>query len=69
MGGARPKTIVQDGDRSYLAKFNRPDDLFNTVKVEHASMTMLKELGAKSQIHRLCIHMEVIFYSLSGSIY
>lgn len=47
MGGARPKTIVQDGDRSYLAKFNRPDDLFNTVKVEHASMTMLKELGGK----------------------
>lgn len=45
MGGARPKTIVQDGDTSYLAKFNRPDDLFNTVKVEHASMTMLKELG------------------------
>jgi serine/threonine-protein kinase HipA len=47
MGGARPKTIVQDGDISYLAKFNRPDDLFNVVKVEHASMRMLDELPCR----------------------
>ncbi len=44
MGGARPKTIVQDGEISYLAKFNRPDDLVNIVKVEHAAMRMLNEL-------------------------
>jgi serine/threonine-protein kinase HipA len=44
MGGARPKTIVVDGQHSYLAKFNRPDDIVNMVKVEHATMRMLNEL-------------------------
>ncbi|GAW95982.1 MULTISPECIES: type II toxin-antitoxin system HipA family toxin [Colwellia] len=46
MGGARPKTTVSDGDISYLAKFNRSDDLFNHAKVEHAAMNMLNELTA-----------------------
>ena len=44
MGGARPKTIIQEGDVSYLAKFNRPDDLYNVVNVENATMRMLGEL-------------------------
>ncbi|WP_394172898.1 type II toxin-antitoxin system HipA family toxin [Thalassotalea litorea] len=44
MGGARPKTIIQDDQLSYLAKFNRPDDLYNVVKVENAAMHMLAEL-------------------------
>lgn len=44
MGGARPKTLIIDDEVTYLAKFNRPDDLFNQVKVEHASMQMLREL-------------------------
>ena len=47
MGGARPKTIVSDNDVSYLAKFNRGDDLFNHVKVEHATMRMLDELSGR----------------------
>lgn len=47
MGGARPKTIIQDSATSYLAKFNRPDDLFNVVKVEHAAMRMLAELPCR----------------------
>ena len=44
MGGARPKTIIQDNGVSYLAKFNRSDDLYNVVKVENATMHMLDEL-------------------------
>ncbi|NQY63630.1 MAG: HipA domain-containing protein [Alteromonadaceae bacterium] len=47
MGGARPKTIVSDRDVSYLAKFNRVDDLFNHVKVEHATMRMLYQLPGR----------------------
>ncbi|QBG36180.1 type II toxin-antitoxin system HipA family toxin [Litorilituus sediminis] len=47
MGGARPKTLIEDKGVSYLAKFNRPDDLFNVCLVEHATMTMLKELGVR----------------------
>ena len=44
MGGARPKTIIADGQLSYLAKFNRPDDIINMVRVEHATTKMLSEL-------------------------
>ncbi|MCQ8878852.1 HipA domain-containing protein [Pseudoalteromonas shioyasakiensis] len=54
MGGARPKTSVQIGNKLYLAKFNRQDDLFNLVRAEHAAMCMAKELGircANTQIH------------------
>jgi serine/threonine-protein kinase HipA len=47
MGGARPKTLIQDNGKNYLAKFNRPDDLFNVCLVEHATMTMLKELDVR----------------------
>lgn len=47
MGGARPKTTVSDADITYLAKFNRPEDLFNHAKVEHASMNMLNELTCR----------------------
>lgn len=43
-GGARPKTAIEHDGVSYIAKFNRPDDLFNVAAVEHASMQMLAEL-------------------------
>lgn len=45
IGGARPKTSVIDGSKSYLVKFNRNDDLFNVCHVEHACMNMLSELN------------------------
>lgn len=45
MGGARPKTLIENSGLCYLAKFNRPDDLFNVCRVEHATMTMLRELS------------------------
>lgn len=45
MGGARPKNLIEDNGISYLAKFNRTDDLFNVCRVEHASMTILRELS------------------------
>lgn len=47
MGGTRPKTIIQNGDISYLAKFNRFDDVINVVRVEHAAMNMLNELPCR----------------------
>lgn len=45
MGGARPKTIVQDNGIEWIAKFNRPDDVFNNVQVEYASMQIAKACG------------------------
>ena len=44
MGGARPKTIIEDSGKSFIAKFNKDSDLFNVCRVEHASMAMLAEL-------------------------
>lgn len=44
MGGARPKTLIDDNGISYIAKFNRPDDIINVCAVEHATMSMLKAL-------------------------
>ena len=38
MGGARPKTVVEDDDGLWLAKFNRPDDKWNCARVEHAML-------------------------------
>ncbi|MCH8475936.1 MAG: HipA domain-containing protein [Opitutales bacterium] len=47
LGGARPKAQVTDKGLTYIAKFNRPDDAFNQVRVEHACMRMQAELGIK----------------------
>lgn len=46
MGGARPKSAIEDNGKAYLVKFNRQDDLYNAVNVEHASLRMLNELSA-----------------------
>ena len=54
MGGARPKTLINDNGIAYLAKFNRDNDLFNTVRVEHASMQMLSELPCRVAPTRVC---------------
>ncbi|MGQ4277599.1 type II toxin-antitoxin system HipA family toxin [Pseudidiomarina sp. E22-M8] len=44
MGGARPKTLLTHDGQEYLVKFNKPDDLYNVARVEHATMRMLAEL-------------------------
>ena len=44
LGGARPKSSLIDGGLNYIVKFNRSQDLFDSVMVEHATMTMLDEL-------------------------
>lgn len=46
MGGARPKTLLTHQRNDYLVKFNRPDDIYNVARVEHATMRMLSELDA-----------------------
>ena len=45
MGGARPKAVVADGVRSYLAKFPRPDDRWNHPRVEHGMLTLARACG------------------------
>jgi serine/threonine-protein kinase HipA len=53
MGGARPKTVVQDHDELWLAKFNRPDDRWNNTRVEHAMLRLARECGISTAESRL----------------
>jgi len=48
MGGARPKTVVEDDDGLWIAKFNRPDDKWNHARVEHAMLSLARACGIQS---------------------
>lgn len=45
MGGARPKTVVEDDDGLWIAKFNRADDSWNNARVEHAMLLLARACG------------------------
>ncbi len=45
MGGARPKAVVEDHDALWVAKFNRPDDPWNSARVEQAMLTLARTCG------------------------
>ena len=53
MGGARPKTVVEDEQGLWLAKFNRPDDRWNSARVEHAMLVLASECGVHTPVSRL----------------
>jgi len=45
MGGARPKTVIESDDGLWIAKFNRPDDKWNSARVEHAMLVLARNCG------------------------
>ena len=45
MGGARPKAVVEDDTGLWIAKFNRPDDNWNSARVEHAMLILARACG------------------------
>ncbi|MFV9615954.1 MAG: type II toxin-antitoxin system HipA family toxin, partial [Gammaproteobacteria bacterium] len=46
IGGARPKALLHEDNRAYLAKFNRlTTDVYNNAKVELACLQMAKAAG------------------------
>lgn len=45
LGGARPKTLIDHEQRSWIAKFNRESDLVDMCKVEFATMQMARVAG------------------------
>jgi serine/threonine-protein kinase HipA len=53
MGGARPKTVVEDREALWIAKFNRRDDKWNQARVEHAMLTLARECGLSVAQSRL----------------
>jgi serine/threonine-protein kinase HipA len=48
MGGARPKAVVSDNNELWLAKFNTDADKWNNTLVEHAMLTLAKEVGIRA---------------------
>jgi serine/threonine-protein kinase HipA len=53
MGGARPKAVVEDDDGLWLAKFSRPDDRWNHVRVEHAMLRLAQACGISAAESRV----------------
>jgi len=53
MGGARPKTVVEDEQGLWIAKFNRGDDRWNYAKVEHAMLVLANKCGISSAESRI----------------
>jgi serine/threonine-protein kinase HipA len=53
MGGARPKAVVRDGARLWLAKFPARRDRWNNARVEHAMLTLAHECGLRTPVHRV----------------
>ncbi len=53
MGGARPKTVVEDGEALWLAKFSRQDDRWNHPRIEHALLTLAGQCGISAADSRL----------------
>lgn len=47
IGGARPKAIIDDGERKLIAKFSSRDDVFNLVKGEFIAMRLAGRVGLK----------------------
>jgi serine/threonine-protein kinase HipA len=45
LGGARPKALLEDGDRGYIAKFSSRTDIFNVVKGEFIAMQLAERVG------------------------
>jgi serine/threonine-protein kinase HipA len=53
MGGARPKAVVEDDEGLWVAKFNRPDDRWNYVRVEHAMLELARRCGISAATSRV----------------
>ena len=45
IGGARPKALIEDGDKKYIAKFSSSSDLYSVVKAEFIAMRLAAMVG------------------------
>lgn len=53
LGGARPKAMIEDGDRKLIAKFSSSSDTYNVVKAEFVAM----RLASKAGLHVAPVHL------------
>jgi len=45
IGGARPKALIEDGSKKYIAKFSSSFDIYNIIKAEFISMRLAGLIG------------------------
>lgn len=45
LGGARPKVLLEDGERKLIAKFSAINDLYSVVKAEFIAMRLAQKVG------------------------
>ena len=53
LGGARPKTVIEDQGELWIAKFARPDDRWNYERVEHAMFELARRCGITTADSRI----------------
>jgi serine/threonine-protein kinase HipA len=53
LGGARPKVLIRDGGKKYIAKFSASNDLYNVVKAEFMAMRLAASVGLDAAPVRL----------------
>ena len=53
IGGARPKALIQDQDKKYVAKFSSRTDLYSVVKAEFIAMRLAELAGLNAAIVKL----------------
>ena len=63
MGGARPKTVIEDESGLWIAKLRHPEDKWNDARVEHAMLILARECGlqvAESKVVTIGEHDAVL---------
>ncbi len=55
LGGARPKTVVEDDGALWIAKLNRPDDKWNHARVERAMLELARACGVNAAETKLTV--------------
>jgi serine/threonine-protein kinase HipA len=53
MGGARPKTVIEDDGALWIAKFARNDDRWSLPRVEHATLNLARICGIHAAESRM----------------
>lgn len=48
IGGARPKALIEEGDKKYIAKFSSSTDLYSVVKAEFVAMRLAELAGVNA---------------------
>lgn len=53
MGGARPKAVIEDDNKLWVAKFNRMDDKWNNALVEYAMLKLAEKCGIETALSKV----------------